>query len=234
MPLGTVLVVEDDPAVRRGVADALRFAGYEVREAADGGAGLDLAALPDLTLVLLDVVLPRRDGFGILEEIRRVRPALPVIMLTARGSEEDRVRGLKTGADDYVVKPFSAKELLARVEAVLRRSPERPRRLGTLAIAGRTVDFERRSVGFEDGSSVEISEKEAALLHYLAAHPGRVVSRDELLQRVWGLDPRGIQTRTVDMHMVRLRERLRDDPQAPRVVVTVRGRGYALGPPEDA
>ncbi len=234
MPLGNILVVEDDPAIRRGVVDALRFAGYAVREAADGRTGLDLASTDGLSLVLLDVLLPERDGFRVLEEIRRVKPALPVIMLTARGTEEDRVRGLKGGADDYVVKPFSAKELLARVEAVLRRSPERPRALGVAVVAGRRVDFERREVSFPDGARTELSEKEAELLRYLVAHPGRVVARDELLQRVWGLDPRGLHTRTVDMHMVRLRERLRDNPDAPEVVVTVRGRGYRLADPEGA
>jgi DNA-binding response OmpR family regulator len=233
MSLGTVLVVEDDPAIRRGVTDALRFAGYAVREAADGRAGLDAAATPGLALVLLDILLPKLDGFEVLEEIRRIRPALPVIMLTARGSEEDRIRGLRTGADDYVVKPFSARELLARVEAVLRRSPGRPQNLGAVTLKGRTVDFERREVRFADGATVEISEKEAALLHYLASHPGKVVSRDELLQGVWGLDPRGIQTRTVDMHVVRLRERLRDNPAEPEIIVTVRGRGYVVGTPEE-
>lgn len=229
MPNRTVLVVEDDSAIRRGLGDALRFAGFTVREAADGQKGLELASQEDLTLVLLDVVLPKMDGFQVLEEIRRSRPSLPVIMLTARGTEEDRVQGLRNGADDYVVKPFGVRELLARVEAVLRRTPERPRNLGSISIKGRRIDFETREVHFDSGGSEELSEREAQLLHYLGTRPGHVVSRDELLQRVWGLDPRGIQTRTVDMHVVRLRERLRDDPKTPEIIVTVRARGYRFG-----
>ena len=227
MALASILVVEDDPAIRRGLVDALTFAGYDVREAADGPTGLQ-GALGGVDLVLLDVVLPGMNGFDILDEVRVARPGLPVIMLTARRSEDDRVRGLKGGADDYVVKPFSAKELIARVEAVLRRTPDRPRTLGTIQLNGRTLDFERREVRFSDGARVELSEKETELLHYLASNPGRAIGRDELLSRVWGLDPRGIQTRTVDMHVVRLRERLKDDPTSPKVVVTVRGKGYML------
>ena len=220
-------VAGSDPAIRRGLVDALSFAGYAVREAPDGDTGLR-SSMGEVDLVLLDVMLPGKDGFEVLSELRDVRPTLPVIMLTARGTEEDRVRGLKAGADDYVVKPFSAKELLARVEAVLRRSPERPQDLGSMDLNGRTLDFDRREVRFQGGERAELSEKEAELLHYLASHPGRVVGRDELLARVWGLDPRGIQTRTVDMHVVRLRERLKDDATDPKIIVTVRGKGYML------
>ena len=231
MALASILVVEDDPAIRRGLVDALTFAGYDPRQAEDGPSGLQ-AALSGVDLVLLDVVLPGMTGFEVLEQIRVARPGLPVIMLTARGTEEDRVRGLKEGADDYVVKPFSPTELLARVEAVLRRSPERPQTLEAVELNGRTLDFQRREVRFPGGDRVELSEKECELLHYLVANPGRAIGRDELLSRVWGLDPRGIQTRTVDMHVVRLRERLRDDPAAPKVVMTVRGKGYMLAMPE--
>jgi DNA-binding response OmpR family regulator len=138
------------------------------------------------------------------------------------------VSGLTGGADDYVVKPFSAKELLARVEAVLRRSAERPRAVGRLDVAGRTVDFERREITKGGAAPVSLSEREAAVLRYLAESGGRVVSRDELLQRVWGLDPKGVTTRTVDVHVARIREKLGDDADAPRIVVTVRGVGYRL------
>ena len=223
-----VLVVEDDRAIRRGVVDALRFAGFETVDAADGEEGLKQALVPGIDLVLLDVLMPKKDGFTVLEELRRARPGLPVIVLTAKGAEEDRVRGLKGGADDYVVKPFSANELLARVDAVLRRSPERPRSIGSVAILGRTIDFERREVRFEDGARDGLTEREAEILHYLAANPGRAIARDELLQRVWGIEPRGLHTRTVDMHVARLRERLRDDPEQPRIILTVRARGYML------
>lgn len=233
MSLGTVLVIEDDPAIRRGVIDALKFVGYKTLEAADGRAGLAAASGAAIDLLLLDVVVPHKNGFEILEELRKTRPTLPVIMLTARGTEEDRIRGLKGGADDYVVKPFSAKELLARVEAVLRRSAERPTPVKTLEIQGRRVDFSRREIVLSNGGRTELSEKEAALLHYLAQNPGRAIAREELLQRVWGLDPRGMHTRTVDMHIARLREALGDDAESPAIVLTVRSKGYMLGRPGD-
>ncbi|MCE9637420.1 MAG: response regulator transcription factor [Planctomycetes bacterium] len=224
----TVLVVEDDAAIRRGLADALRYGGFVAMEAADGREGLTAALGGGADLVLLDVMLPKMDGFAVLAEIRRARPALPVILVTARGAEADRVQGLTTGADDYVVKPFSAREVLARVEAVLRRSAERPRDVGRLVVAGRTVDFATREVVRGDGARATMSEREADVLRYLASAAGRVVSRDELLERVWGLDPRGVETRTVDVHVARVREKLGDPADAPTILVTVRGRGYRL------
>jgi DNA-binding response OmpR family regulator len=225
-----VLVVEDDAAIRRGLVDMLRFAGYQVREAPDGQAGLDAALTGGVDLVLLDILMPRLDGLSVLRELRKARATMPVIMLTARGEDEDKVRGLKEGADDYIVKPFSAPELLARVQAVLRRSPERPVALKRLTVAGRTIDFERREAVLADGTRHSLSERESELLAYLAASRGRAVSRDELLSRVWGLDPRGVQTRTVDMTVARLRELLGDNPENPVVIVTVRAKGYMLGP----
>jgi two-component system, OmpR family, alkaline phosphatase synthesis response regulator PhoP len=227
LALGTVLVVEDDAAIRRGLCDALRFAGYRPVEAADGAAGVE-AAMGGVDLVLLDILMPRLDGLGALEKIRAARPALPVIILTAKGQEGDRVRGLRAGADDYVVKPFSATELLARVEAVLRRSPSRPTGLGELCLDGMRFNFERREAVFADGRRTVLPQREAEVLAYLAMNPGRAVSRDELLQHVWGVDPRGVQTRTVDMAIARLREQLGDDPASPRVVRTVRAKGYML------
>lgn len=222
-----VLVVEDDPAIRRGIVAALSFAGYEVLEAADGPRGLALAEAAEVDLVLLDVVLPGTDGLEILQRVRETRPTRPVILLTARAAEDDRVGGLAAGADDYVVKPFSVRELLARVEAVLRRSPERPRPVELIECDGLVVDLARREIRHADGDRVELSEKEAELAAYLAAHAGRAISREELLRRVWRLDPRGVTTRTIDMHVMRLREKLRDDTAAPRRVLTVRGQGYA-------
>ncbi|MEZ6233140.1 MAG: response regulator transcription factor [Phycisphaerales bacterium] len=228
MPLATVLVVEDDEAIRLGVVDALELHGYAPLEAADGVEGLRMALSEDIDLVLLDIMMPRMDGLTMLEEVRRIKPGLAVIMLTARGEESDRVRGLKAGADDYVVKPFSASELLARVQAVLRRSAERPQGVGRLAIAGLTIDFQRRELVRPSGVREPIPEREAELLRYLASNRGRAISRDELLSRVWNLDPRGVQTRTVDMAVARLREQLGDNPQNPGVIVTVRGKGYML------
>jgi len=225
----TVLVIEDDDAIRAGVVDALTFAGYTPLEAATGDDGLALAREADCHAVLLDLILPGADGLEILRVIRRERPTLPVIILTARGAEDDRVQGLRLGADDYVVKPFSVKELLARLQAVLRRSPERPGDLARVAVPGGEADLLRREVRFDDGTRTDLSEREAALLKYLAANRGRAISRDEILTRVWRLDPRGLATRTIDMHVARLREKLRDDPAEPAVVLTVRGKGYMFG-----
>lgn len=223
-----VLVVEDDTAIRRGLVDALRYAGYEVLESDNGSGGLELAIESPVDLVLLDVMLPKLNGFGVLKELRRSQPTLPVIMVTARGAEEDRVRGLTDGADDYVVKPFSAKELLARVDAVLRRSPQRSADVEALRFDGRMIDLARREVTSADGSTRQLTDREVAILRYLAVSRKRAVDRRELLQHVWGLNPRGIHTRTVDMHIARLREKIEEDPADPRIILTVRGKGYML------
>ena len=221
-----ILTIEDDAAVRRGIVDALRFAGYETIEAADGKTGLEMASRREFDLLLLDLVLPERDGFEILAEVRRLRPTLPIIILSARGEEADRVRGLKDGADDYVIKPFSVKELLARVEAVLRRTAERPVDLAEVNVPGGRIDLRRCEVRFDDGRRMELSERELELVYYLASNSGRVVSRDELLANVWRINPRGLPTRTIDMHIARLREKIEQDPSEPVVLLTVRGKGY--------
>lgn len=221
-----ILTIEDDAAIRRGIVDALKFAGYEVLEAATGEAGLAMAVGREFDLLLLDLVLPDRGGLEVLREVRSSRPTLPVIVLTARGDEDDRVAGLRQGADDYVVKPFSVKELLARVEAVLRRSPERPGDVGRIEFSYGVADLKRAEVRFVDGRRTELTEREAELLRYLAANAGRAISRDELLAHVWRVDPRGLTTRTIDMQVARLREKLGDDPESPTVILTVRGRGY--------
>ncbi len=228
MQLQSILTVEDDPAIRRGIVDALKFAGYGVFEAARGDTGREMALARSYDLLLLDLVLPGGDGLEILRAVREIRPSQPIIVLTARGEEHDRVAGLRLGADDYVVKPFSVKELLARVEAVLRRSPERPEEISQIELAGAVVDLARSEVRFASGDRVDLSEKEAELLRYLAANGGRAISRDELLRRVWQIDPRGVSTRTIDMHVTRLREKLRDDPEQPHIVLTVRGKGYMI------
>ena len=225
----TVCVVEDDPAIRRGLVDSLTFAGYAVLECPDGDSARRTLEHAEVDLVLLDVVLPGLDGLDYLPELREAKPRLPVILVTARGAEEDRVRGLRTGADDYVVKPFSSSELLARVEAVLRRSAERPADVGGATYDGGRVDVERREVVRDDGAVKQLTERELEVFLHLARNPGRAIARDELLRCVWGIDPRGVTTRTVDMAVARLRERLRDDKQQPRIVRTVRNKGYALG-----
>jgi len=228
MASARILTVEDDAAIRRGIVDALSFAGYDVIQAADGSEGARMAVSREFDLLLLDMVLPGKSGLEVLREVRNARPTMPVIILSARGEERDRVAGLKGGADDYVVKPFSVDELLARVEAVLRRSPARPTDVSELPIHGGCVDFARCEVRFEDGGREELSDRERELLRYFACHAGRAISRDELLANVWQIDARGVTTRTIDMHVARLREKLRDTELKGRVLVTVRGKGYML------
>jgi DNA-binding response OmpR family regulator len=227
-----IVVIEDELAIRRGVADALRASGYETAEAGDGDRGLTEAVRAGVDLVLLDLMLPRRDGLDVLAEVRKRRPTLPVIVLTARGSEEDRVRGLKMGADDYVVKPFSARELLARVEAVLRRSFGRPAEVRKARLGRAVIDLDRREIRWSDAERGELSETESAILAFLTAHRERAVSREELLTRVWGIEPQGLETRTVDMHVARLRTKLRDPSgcPTPEAILTVRAHGYKAGP----
>jgi len=221
-----ILTIEDDPAIRRGIVDALEYAGFDVLQTGDGREGAHWAIHRQYDLLLLDLILPGKGGLEILQEVRELRPTLPVIILTARGEEQDRVAGLRRGADDYVVKPFSVKELLARVEAVLRRSPQRPSDVQQVSLARGSVDLARREIRVEDGHRIELSEKEAELLRYLVRHRGRAISRDELLGNVWRISPQGAATRTIDMHIARLREKLRDDPQNPHILLTVRGKGY--------
>jgi DNA-binding response OmpR family regulator len=222
----TVLTIEDDASIRRGIVDALQYAGYQIHEAANGDDGLRKAIQLSLDLILLDLVLPGMNGLEILKGVRRVRPTLPIIMLTAKGDEDSRVEGLKNGADDYVIKPFSVRELLARVEAVMRRSPQRPVDLDSHKIPDGKIDFQRREIAFDDGQRHELSEKEVELIRYLTQNRGRAIAREELLSSVWRISPDGVATRTIDMHVARLREKLRDDPAAPQILLTVRGKGY--------
>ncbi len=230
-----ILVIEDDAAIRQGIVDALSFEGFKTLEAADGKTGLISALQSPCDLILLDLVLPQMGGLAILEEVRKSRPSLPIIILTARGEESDRVQGLNLGADDYVVKPFSVKELLARAQAVLRRTPERPSDLPSIPFSGGTIDMDRCEVRFDDGKRGDLSEREMELLRYLAVNPKRAVSRDEILERIWRINPRSVvETRTIDMHIARLREKLRDDPANPRIILTVRGKGYRFAGLEEA
>ena len=224
----TILVIEDDSAIRRGVVDTLRFSGHTVLEAAEGKSGMDQALRASYDLLLLDLVLPNHSGYEILRALRDQRPGTPVIMLSARGEEADRIKGLKLGADDYVVKPFSVRELLARVEAVLRRSPERAKSIREIAVPGGIADLARLEVRFENGAREELSDREASLLAYLGSHRGRAISREELLLRVWKIDGHHQETRTIDMHIANLRAKLHDHGSAPKFLLTVRGKGYML------
>ena len=221
-----ILVIEDDAAIRQGIVDALTFHSFAATQATDGAAGLHAALVGDCDLILLDLILPGMLGLDILKQVREAHPTLPVIILTAKGEEHDRVTGLRLGADDYVVKPFSIKELIARIDAVLRRSPERPSDITRLSIQDATIDLSRSELRFLDGSRCELSEREVELLGYLVRNRGRAISREEMLSRVWRLEPHGIDTRTIDMHIARLREKLRDNAAQPQIILTVRGKGY--------
>jgi DNA-binding response OmpR family regulator len=220
----TILVIEDDPPIRQGIVDVLEYAGYRVLEAGDGHRGLDLALRANYRLLLLDVVMPGPSGFEILETLKRKRPGQAVIILSARGEESDRVRGLVNGADDYVVKPFSMKELLARVDAVLRRTCERAAPADYRPLPDGGVDFNARRITYHNGRSEELSERENELLRYLMDSNGRLISREEILRNLWGLDPDRTETRTIDMHVMHLRTKLADKQQT--LLATVRGKGY--------
>lgn len=230
--MNRIVVVEDETAIRKGVTHALRASGYEVVEAADGEQGLNEAVRLGVDLVLLDLLMPKKDGLEVLTELRKIRPTLPVIILTARGTEEDRVKGLKMGADDYVVKPFSAKELLARVEAVLRRSVDRPAEVQGARLRRAVIDFKRREIRWSEKERGELSETETAILSFLVAQKERAVSREELLTRVWGIGSKGLETRTIDMHIARLRAKLKDPngDDTPEAILTVRAQGYMASP----
>lgn len=223
-----ILVIEDDAGIRQGLVDALELEGYQTLSAARADEGLELALHGEYDLLLLDLVLPRGDGLEILAQLRQARPTTPVIILTARGDENDRVQGLRLGADDYVVKPFSVRELLARVSAVLRRSPERLCEITQIDFSGGRIDLARREIRVAGGGHLELSEREADILRYLAANPGRAITREEILSRVWQINPRGVETRTIDMHIARLREKL--GAAGPALIETVRGKGYRFTP----
>ncbi len=221
-----ILVVEDDAAIRRGIVDALRFAGYEPVEAGTFAAAQREVSQGRFDLLLLDLVLPGGSGLEVMKKARTAHPTVPVIAVTALGSEGDRVGGLALGADDYVVKPFSLRELLARIEAVIRRSAERPTDVALLSVPGAKVDLARREVRRDGGARHELSERECELIGYLARNAGRAISRDELLQQLWKLEPSSVTTRTIDMTVARLREKLGEDAEG--VIITVRGKGYML------
>ena len=219
----SILLVEDEDNIRNILKDALEASGYKVMTASDGEVALSFVREYFFDLVLLDVGLPGVDGFEVLSFINKEKKGVPVIMLTARGAEDDRIRGLKLGADDYIVKPFSVRELIARIEAVLRRSPERPKDGMKITVPGASLDIDNRILAFEDGSSVNLTGKEYELLAYMASHEGRVVTRDELLRRVWDVDPRMVETRSVEMTIARLREKL---GSVSHLFETLRGQGY--------
>lgn len=223
-----ILVVEDDAALLSGLRDNLEYEGYEVLTARDGVAALTVISANKPDLILLDIVLPKLDGFEVCRRIRREGIRTPVLMLTARGAEADRVRGFDLGTDDYVTKPFSLPELLGRVRAILRRTDEAPNRAqpGQIRIGQVEIDFKRFEAR-RDGVAIEMSRKEFGVLRHLASRQGEVVGRDELLDQVWGHDQYPT-TRTVDNHIAQIRTKVEPDPAHPRYLLTFRGVGYKL------
>lgn len=219
-----ILIVEDEPAMVAGLRDNFEYEGYEVISAGDGAQGLERALTDDPDLVVLDVMMPRMSGLDVCKQLKARRPGVPIIMLTARGQEIDKVVGLELGADDYVTKPFSIRELMARVKAVLRRaSPQSPTadvyRFSDVEVNVRSNEVKRA------GQPVDLSAKEFALLAYFVAHPVETLTRDRLLDAVWGYENYP-NTRTVDTHIVHLRQKLEPNPEEPRFILTVHGSGY--------
>ena len=219
-----ILVIEDEPDMVMGLKDNLEYEGYAVVTARDGVEGIQLAQkeLPDL--IVLDLMLPKKDGYDVCKELRAKGMDTPIIMLTAKGQEVDKVLGLELGADDYVTKPFSIREVLARIKAVLRRKGSRPQKLESYSFGNVRVDF-RKSFAVRNGETIELCHYENEILRLLIANKDEPVSRNRLLDEVWGYDlfP---TTRTIDNHIVKLRQKIEDDPKNPTHVVTVHGIGY--------
>jgi DNA-binding response OmpR family regulator len=225
--MSRILVVEDDPAILRGLADNLKFESYEVLTAGDGEAGYRLLRETKPDLLILDLMLPRMSGYELCRKARSEGISTPILMLTARGEEADRVLGLDLGADDYVTKPFSVRELLARVRAILRRGAGPPKPMpDDLRFSDVVVDF-RRYEARKGETALEMTRKEFGVLRLLAARAGEVVSREELLNEVWGYENYP-STRTVDNHIASLRSKIEEDPAQPRRLLTVHGVGYKL------
>jgi DNA-binding response OmpR family regulator len=219
-----ILVVEDEAALREGIVDLLSGDGHEVLAVGDGVAGVEAGLRDPFDLVVLDLMLPRLDGMEVCRRLRSARPGMPILMLTARGSEDDKVRGLMEGADDYVTKPFSARELLARVRVLGRRAPT-GESLDELQIDGTTIDLARMVV-VRGEARTALTPREVGILRWLHRHQDRVVSRAELLEQVFG--QRGdLQTRAVDMAIAVLRKKVEPNPDKPTVIISVKGAGYA-------
>ena len=224
----TILVVDDEATIRDVVVRYLRRDGFETLEAADGQRARELLEEHSPSLVILDLMLPDTDGLALCRWIRRRRSALPVIMLTARSQEADRIVGLELGADDYVTKPFSPREFSARVRTVLRRSEYETDRPERIELDRLVLDASAREVR-KDGAPLKLTTKEFDLIWFLARHPGKVFSRDQLMNRVWGYTA-AFDTGTVTVHIRRLREKIEDDPSHPLRLETVWGVGYRLAP----
>jgi two-component system response regulator RegX3 len=227
-PRGVILVVEDDPAILQGLLDIFVFNGYRASGAEDGGEGLRRALEERFDLILLDVMLPTLDGIAVCEQVRRARPKQAIIMLTAKGAEADILAGFKAGADDYVCKPFSIRELMVRVEALLRRigkgaADER------LSLGGILFDGGNLTASCEE-NCIELTRREMDIVAHLHRHQDRIVSKKELLREVWNYADPDVETRTVDIHILKLRKKIASLTPRNSLIATVRGEGYRLEP----
>ena len=227
-PKASILVVEDDPAILKGLCDVLVFNGYAAEGVPDGRDGCQSALSGEYDLIVLDVMLPGMDGISICREIRRQRPGQPVIMLTAKGSEDDLVAGFNAGADDYVSKPFSLRELMVRVEALLRRSGKAPGD-EQIRYAGILFDGLNLKAAYRDRST-PLTRREMDIFAYLVRHRERIVAKGELLTDVWHYKDPEVETRTVDIHMLKLRKKIAALTEGSGLIETVRGEGYRLEP----
>ncbi len=229
-PKASILVVEDDPAILNGLLDVLVFNGYEATGLEDGGQGLEASLEENYDLIILDVMLPTLDGFSICRTVRKKRPGQGIIILTAKGSEDDVVTGFKAGADDYVSKPFSLRELMVRVEAILRRTGKN---LGNEQVRFKDIFFDGKTLiaSYQD-RTVELTRREMDIIVYLHRHLERIVSKKELLIEVWQYADADIETRTVDIHILKLRKKIKTLIEDTPFILTIRGEGYRLDPEE--
>ena len=223
-----VLIVEDEPLLAEGLADALRYQGYECDVATDGAAGLHAARRGAYDVLLLDVMLPELSGFEVMQALRSEGFKTPTIMLTAKGAEEDKIRGLELGADDYVTKPFAIRELIARVGAQVRRTRLDRGDGDTFEAAGVRFDLGRLRAE-RDGVEIPLTPRECEIILYLRGHEGNVVTREEFLLEVWKYPTANVETRTVDNTLAALRKKIERNPADPEIVKTVRGKGYRWG-----
>lgn len=222
-----ILIVEDEPILREGLVDLLEGAGHEVVGVGDGLSAVERGVGEAFDMVVLDWMLPRLEGPEVCRRLRLARPTLPVLMLTAKGDERDKVDGLHAGADDYVTKPFSPRELLARIEGFERRLKSQPAPAEVLEAGGCRIDL-GRCLATRGSRQESLTAREVGILRWLSRHAGRAVSRGELLEHVWGLSP-NLETRTVDVTIMNLRKKIEDNPKTPAIIVSVKGIGYSYG-----
>ncbi len=226
--MSKILIVEDEPSIAEGLVDLCQFKGYEAVHTDNGEEGYQQALSGHFDLIILDIMLPGMDGFTVCNKVRDVNREIPIIILSAKNSDEDIVQGLRLGADDYINKPFSVGQLFARIEAVLRRSVKINKPEDTLQIGDMRIVF-REFTGKRGEEDIPFTRKEVEILEFLNKHLNQAVSRQELLKEVWGYDNAdSIDTRTVDIHITKLRKKIEPDPSSPRYLLTVRGEGYQL------